>query len=312
MDQNNIYSYSSLSSSSSSTSSSPVPIMEQNNIYSDSTSSPSPASTSESDSNLEVYTPKSLLACALNRVPENFDESSIPKSITDKIVEFQKMIRLVCPSCLSYYILCQVDSLVDIVDKLRDLIKDDDYFCVTCVTELKRNRDLYIERMPGLLSKDGYWDAYVTNIMKCQPEDIGDWDWKNLTLEQALLIKNHPNRIPNFCDETVRVICATYTAGFGNISIKFCSMCVGKSLDLNCSIPYLMRTTSCSKISAEDFVNNYMHDESMWCSSCLYTPLFDLFRSGGSYFNVDIVHLKQIALKEHQFDCLYNKRPKFD
>nr|DBA13115.1 TPA: ORF1-like protein [Oryctes rhinoceros nudivirus] len=239
-----------------------------------------------------VFNPKSLQMSVLNMlagVVDTFPKSCLsmlPKKIERQLKTCHKIANSLCVDCYDHILdKCADDKkTTDVIMMDMRRLFETSYtgFCYECVQKLKTNRELYIKRMNQLLLDEDYWKSYLEEVLLCDESDIAEWDFKSLTVEQALILKNHPEYVPQFCDEDNMIITTSYSTRY--IPQKLCASCVGDQLKKDSetlnewfgkdAVDGIFSSTRCRRQSGESVLKDFLWDKSQWCSNCLYRPLF--------------------------------------
>lgn len=134
-------------------------------------------------------------------------------------------------------------------------------------------KTIYIDYLNCHFQNPNCWDQMLLDHFNCSDEDIGLWNWMNLTFEQAILLQNHPPRAPRFVNENNLVIKTRYQLENMINSPYLCLDCASALADnyLDCSI---RQTVEISRGDESDVLENYLWKEHSWCFKCKYTPLF--------------------------------------
>lgn len=272
-----------------------------------------------------VFHPKSLqmstlgiLVGVLDTIPKSH-LSMLPKKIKRQLDTCHKIANSLCAGCYD----CLVDesnddkkTIDEVLSTMRRLFKTTYIeFCYACVQTLQANRQFYIERMNHLMLGEDYWKAYLKEVLSCDESDIANWDFKSLTVEQALILKNHPEYVPEFCDEVNMVITTSYSTRY--TGQKLCSSCVGEQLKNDSdtlkewfgkeTVDGIFSSTRCMRQSGESILQDFLWNKSQWCSNCLYKPLFVIATDDDDCFDFNVILLNPAIKPKLE---LYDPAPK--
>lgn len=179
------------------------------------------------------------------------------------------------------------------IEFLNDITWND-VFCEECVSLARKNLTVpeYVAKIEPLLLKEDYWDAYLENCVGCSDEaTIVSWDFETLTLEQALVLRNFPDRVPAFCDERMKVREIHYTDML--FKKKYCSACIGHYIKENTH--KIVAWNHVARYDGDEFVQKVLWCPSLWCSHCLYTPLFSL----DTEYSCNIIELRPNKIRRY-------------
>lgn len=107
------------------------------------------------------------------------------------------------------------------------------------------------------------WELYLREVLACTVEDLQYFDFMNLTVEEAFIIKTYPYSTFEYCDDRILVsFIYCYIDMYKNICLK----CVNKRK--------IQQLTICSDayvLQKSDLPNLFKYN---WCSDCKLQPLF--------------------------------------
>lgn len=107
------------------------------------------------------------------------------------------------------------------------------------------------------------WEIYLREVLVCGIEDIQYFDFTNLTVEEALIVKTFPYQTYEACDNTILVsFLYCYIDVYKNICLKCVNKCKIQQFTI-CSDAYVLQKT--------DIPNLFKYN---WCSNCHLQPLF--------------------------------------
>lgn len=266
------------------------------------------SSTTKSNEEVVVYNPRKLEFLAIHTINKtlvsndlDYFQYTLPSTIYRNLKMHRRTYNYLCDSCFNALLdKCHSESIENVLLELYKLCQNYYEFCSDCVEKLKKSKEEYIKRITYLFIDKDYWDSYLENIMECRASDISVWDFKSLTLEQALILKNHPDDFPEFGDEYMDILTIEHMPTFHGKT--YCSVCIGSVIKSDVLTPHFITATQRTKISAEDLAEKYLWNDSAWCSKCLYTPLFDFLDDDYDYYNLDVVYLNETLIRKSRFD----------
>lgn len=237
-----------------------------------------------------IRQPKTLLvmathASALFKDSSMFDE--LPSKLKKYIKRYRLMSSIICGECLEL----SFNKINADGDKTfwetMDILYDEFYhrhdeFCPKCFDVLTSVQSAAsvtyrINVLSTLLKDSTYWHkAHDTMEQSCV-----FWDVRNLSLTQALMLKNIPDE--DFWEEELRLVCLSYRTVSDDRLL--CSHCI----KLECT-KHVLVTNSFEVVSSENYILDYLQSESMWCSACLYRPLFTPIYEDEHYYCVDAIY----------------------
>lgn len=227
-----------------------------------------------------------LAAAALNDIESACQQ--LPPILGKQLQLCHNIRQRVCRQCFDGRVAkCAPDlDPSEVLMELHDWYRDINTFCLPCVEQLKRMDDqIYAARISELMAHTEYWGDFFEAIFEDQPSSIANWDFKALTRDQALVLRNHPYEAPEFCDEEVTVLQIAHMVSLDH-SERYCADCIGA----RCSggePPYKMITVSqCTRMEMAQLFDECLRNDQAWCSICRYSALFDFVYS--DYYHMDI------------------------
>lgn len=123
---------------------------------------------------------------------------------------------------------------------------------------------LYLDYLHEHLESNSLnWEAFLREVLKCNIEDIQDFDFSNLSAEEAIIVKTYPYKTYDCCDNAILVSCL-----YSCID-KFKNIC------LHCVNQYkIQNTTICSDAYVLQKIDLPSLFKYNWCSHCQMQPLF--------------------------------------
>lgn len=270
-----------------------------------------------------------VLAKASSSSSSSSTYQQLPDKITRSIERYRRILNNTCDECVKVLktLVCEKygDSIetstatatfnsTRFIKALYIEYLNHFQFCKECVMKSMdgsnrlQHHQHYLDRLVHLLSDENYWENYLHQVLELDDEaDIIDWNFKMLTLEQALVLKNYPeHRLPAFCDEYMRVVSSSYTTTWKSKKYfslpKYCSLCVTNHIGETTedaddeeydeeggnAFRHVLHTT---RVCADHIIEQYFWDDSEWCSDCKYTPLFSLVYEDDDIYDTDIIYL---------------------
>ncbi|ATY70225.1 OrNV gp074-like protein [Tomelloso virus] len=273
-----------------------------------------------------TYSPPLLKILALNQAAKNENYKTnvkmLPKTLHtsyNKICEIQRMLCTPCYNELLQKALGNNETIDRCALKnkkrytpsnqcLDKFIKylDEEYdeifiFCLDCIDVWRsKPQQVYAQQISLMMSDTDYWYDFYEHYYGDSPSDIQYWNMKNLKLNQALILKNHPNEAPDFCGEHSQIVEKAYSIKLNGY--KYCSSCVGKHMpdDLN----IILVTTTISRVSSEQVISDYLWDDRTWCADCKFKPLFDFKDDDEQYRSIDIIYANSYTSKRRRLSIL--------
>lgn len=194
-------------------------------------------------------------------------EHILPVSIYTLLERLNKIEKIMCNQCFKF-ICCNHFShnWVEFDKNLIDVYDDYIDFCKNCAEKIKLLPiEKYIDRLSYLFSNSEYWEMFFHTYYG-EFDDVKNWNFEELTLEQSLLLKMHPEMSLEFCDEYIWVAKKT--------TYKNCIKCLEKKINKNVFKPTQIDVMH---ISSDEFLYEYLLNDDAWCQNCIYVPLFSLY-----------------------------------
>lgn len=261
--------------------------------------------------------PLSLKNCIIQSIakaPHLLTEmNQLPKSLLNDVMVFKTMwehIRHYCEKCLSLR-LHVYNTGVD----LGEILPYNYKFCMNCIQNFKSRLSMkeYSKIISYLMDEyDTFWYSFMANVVHCIPANMLYWNFQCLTLDQALALKNHPNTIPEFCDEIVKIrINAFFCKKKQPITINkipkcnfYCLPCaIICKQQYKCPEDILITRITSTNFMHSPFINpeivylsnlkllnDILYCEKFWCKRCERIPLFEIicnYDSNEAYRMVD-------------------------
>lgn len=247
-----------------------------------------------------IRQPKTLLVMATH-ASAFFKDSPMFNELPSRFKKYTKRYRLlisiICGECLEL-IAKRINTdggktfweTMDIL--FNEFYKWNYEFCPKCFDVLTSGQSeasvtYRIKVLSKLLKDSTYWKAAHDTMQ----QQCGFWDVKNLSLIQALMLKNIPDlgedfwrEEDDFWPEELRLVCLSYRTDFDDPPL--CSRCFKiESMD-----NHVLVTNWFAAVSSENYVSDYLQSKSMWCSACLCRPLFTPVDEDGHYYCIDAVY----------------------
>lgn len=135
-------------------------------------------------------------------------------------------------------------------------------------------KSLYLELFYEYIEEEKHWEQLFETFFGCQEEDALDQLY-DLSLEQAIILQNHPEKCPEFGYEKNYFILTTYSVNFSDDKSAYCYECCQNFQKQSTSLnKVIIETVNISIIDIEDLLPEIKDNDSNWCNDCLYKPLF--------------------------------------